>query len=89
MRYRGGGIGHTYMREIENRFEDMKLEQSSPQDSPRATQPPRDADSGASDPSADMASASAGKISTDSDSDGHVEGDSEDEWVDAHPGEND
>lgn len=25
MRYRGCGIGHTYTREIQNRFEDMKL----------------------------------------------------------------
>jgi len=68
MRYRGGGIGHGYMREVENRFEDMRREQVNPEGVPQTVQLPRgDDDDGANN--ASMA-AGAGDISmTDGDGD--------------------
>lgn len=39
MRYRGGGIGHGYMRVIEGQFKDMSREQDSPEDLPRVLHP--------------------------------------------------
>ena len=44
MRYRGGGIGHKYMREVEDRFEDMRRDQVDPEEAPQAAQLPQDED---------------------------------------------
>ena len=44
MRYRGGGIGHTYMREVENQFEDMRLKQIGSEGTPQAIKPPQGPD---------------------------------------------
>jgi hypothetical protein len=40
MRYRGGGIGHGYMRVIESRFEDMRRQQDSPEEALHVALPP-------------------------------------------------
>jgi hypothetical protein len=37
MRYRGGGVGHKYMREVENLFEDARREQPDLVEEPQAT----------------------------------------------------
>jgi len=80
-----------YMREIENRFEDMRREQINLEGGPRATQPPQDADNGIGEPPAGVAKAttSAGNtLMADGEGDDPVEeGDPEDEWVDVWPGE--
>ena len=100
MRYRGGGIGHTYMREIENRFEDMRLEQIGLEEAPQATQPPRGADDSVGESLASVAKAitSVGNTSMadsddndDDDGNNCTEGeDSGCEWVDIDdPGGND
>ena len=97
MRYRGGGIGHGYMREIENRFEDMRREQIGLEGAPRATQPSGDAANSVGEPPASVAEAmpSAGNASM-ADGDGDSDGDGDDrieeedpekEWVDICPGE--
>lgn len=91
MRYRGGGIGHGYMWEIEDWFEDMKHEQVNPEGMPQATQLSWDADDGAEEPMTGIAepAASAGSASRagDNGDDHSEEEDSEDEWLDTDPGE--
>ena len=93
MRYRGGGIGHTYMREVENRFEDMRLEQIGVEGAPQAMKPPQGPDESVGEPLVSVAEAMISienALMTDSDGDDCAQGeDSEDEQVDADcPGEN-
>lgn len=38
MRYRGGGIGHKYMREVEEKYENMSLERVHGDSQPKASQ---------------------------------------------------
>ena len=79
MRYRGGEIGYTYMREIENRFKDMRLEQTGLGTGSQVAQPPQGADGDAGEPLVGVA-----------DNDGHTDGeDSEGERMDIDPGEDD
>ena len=49
MRYRGGGIGHTYMREIEEAYENMSRERIHHQEHKRATSPNPDSTNNSSD----------------------------------------
>lgn len=93
MCYRGGGIGHMYMREIENRFEDMRLEQTGLGAGSQVAQPPWGADGDAGGPPVSLAKAATPIGNTpmaDSDDDGHTDGeDSEGERMDINPGEGD
>lgn len=94
MRYRGGGIGHTYMREVENRFEDMSREQVNPEGGQQAARlsPDEDCGEGGVPASATETTASARSplMATNSDDDDYSEAeDSENEWVDILPGEDD
>ena len=94
MRYRGGGIGHTYMREVENRFEDMTREQVNPEGGQQAARLSPDEDCGAGGVPAGAtettASARSPPMATNSDNDDYSEAeDSENEWVDILPGEDD
>ena len=94
MRYRGGRICHTYMREIENRFEEMRLDWAGLEEIPQSTWAPRVIDS-----STEGSLNSAAKAVTpvqnfsvvDSGDEDMDEGeDSEDEWLGIdHSGEDD
>ena len=93
MRYRGGGIGHEYMREIEDRFEDMRREQVDPDGAPQAVQLSQDGDDSAGEPLAGVAVTTDSTGNTpmaDSDDGGHFEEEiSGDEWPETCPTEDD
>lgn len=59
MRYRGGGIGHRYMREVEDRFEDMRREQDYTEEVPQASHPPQASGSHTGEPPTGMFSKAA------------------------------
>ena len=90
MRYRGGGIGHTYMREVEDRFKDMRREQGGLECAPQATQPPQDAGNGTGAPTTNNITKTVTPTGNapivDGGSEDQVEGrDREDEWEDIPP----
>ena len=92
MRYRGGGIGHRYMRELEDRFEDMRREQVDPEWEPPAVQLPQDGDGSAGEPLAgvgETADSATNASMADSRGDRFEEGIPEDEQPETHPTEND
>jgi len=81
------------MREIENWFEDMRLEQTGLGAGSQVMQPPQDADGDAGGPPVGLAKAVTPVSNTpmaDSDDDSHTDGeDSEGKWMDIDPGEGD
>ena len=90
MRYRGGGIGHGYMREVEDRFDDMRREQVDPEVAPQATQLPQDGDDSTEGPLAGAVETtdSAGNASmAHDDSDGDFEEEIPDERLENYPTE--
>ena len=94
MRYRGGGISHMYMREVENRFKDMNREQVNPEGGQQAARLSLDEDCGAGGVPASATktttSARSPPMATNSDNNDYSEAeDSENEWVDILPGEDD
>jgi len=93
MRYRGGGIGHRYMRELEDRFEDMRREQVDPEWEPPAVQLPQDGDGGAGEPLAGVGETADSATNTsmaDSRGDDRFEEEiPEDERPETHPTEDD
>lgn len=82
-----------YMREIENRFEDMRLEQTGLGAGSQVAQPPWGVDGDAGGPPVSLAKAATpigNAPMADSDDDGHTDGeDSEGERMDINPGEGD
>jgi len=76
MCYRGGGICHKYMREVEDWFDDMKRNQVTLEEAPQAAQSPQDGDNSAGEPLAGVAKTtdSGGNASM---ADGESENDSE------------
>ena len=93
MRYRGGGIGHEYMREIESRFEDMQHDQADPGTTPQATCPPHSTNGNIGTPPASTSSAIASTgnaLRVDTNDDNHTEEEyTEDEWASVDPEEDD
>lgn len=86
MHYRGGGICHTYMREIENRFEEMRLKQVGSEGIPQSTWDPQDTNHCAEEPLSSTAEAvtsvqNVSMVGGDDEDVGEGE-DSEGEWLD-------
>lgn len=71
MRYRGGGIGHGYMRDVETRFEDMKREQVDPE----PVQLPKDGGDGTGESPAEPEPSAVNVSKANVDDDGSLEED--------------
>jgi len=94
MRYRGGGICHGYMREVEDQFDDMKRDQVTLEEAPQAAQSPQDGDDSAGEPPAEATDSAGNTSMANGDSDGQFEGIFEeeipgDERPETHPMEDD
>ena len=92
MRYRGGGIGHGYMREVEDQFEDARREQVNLEGASQTTRSSQDADDDTGETPAGATSTGDTSL-TNSDRNDYfeeddLEGDLEDEPLETH-GEDD